>query len=427
MVVNSSKIKKTVSLFIVMILTFVSSYLTPYMQDDFWFSNNSFLQIFKNAWGDYLESNGRLFGQIYTRILVSNGKLVSSILVTVIFTIYIYYLCKLTFTFEKDKYNFWRFILLLSAFMLFVPDFGSVVLWRSGAGNYLVTTTIMLAYLDKFIFLSSKRLLSLISLCGLGFLAGFGNQNTSGGVILITLLILLKNWLETKKLNKQQLLSVGFLLLGFSGLLLSPGDKKRAEMYDSQWLQLSTFDKFKSSLKSMILYFINTPLNIVFLILLIIIVLIFYRYFRKSPNFKLGLIFIIAGVATGAVLCLSPEGMNVGRTYFGAFTLSFIGMFRILSLNRGQRVERLISITMLFFFFVYFTYKLPSTLSFNRQLSERYVLIEHSNHKRVKLPAIKYQSNKYTMAGSYIELSKDSNAFPNYVYNAAFEKTVYLK
>ena len=106
----------------------------------------------------------------------------------------------------------------------------SVVLWRSGAGNYLVT----IAYLDKFITLNKKRLLSLISLCGLGFLAGFGNQNTSGGVILITLLILLKNWLVTKKLNKQQLLSVGFLLLGFSGLLLSLGDKKRAKMYDSQ-------------------------------------------------------------------------------------------------------------------------------------------------------------------------------------------------
>ena len=86
----------------------------------------------------------------------------------------------------------------------------------------------------------------------------------------------------------------------------------------------------------MVLYFINTPLNIVFLI--------FYRYFKKSPNFKLGLIFIIAGVATGAVLCLSPEGMNVGRTYFGAFTLALIGMFRILSLNCGQRVELLISV-----------------------------------------------------------------------------------
>lgn len=55
-----------------------------------------------------------------------------------------------------------------------------MVLWRSGAGNYLVTTTIMLAYLDNFITLNKKGLLSLISLCGLGFLAGFGDQNTSG-------------------------------------------------------------------------------------------------------------------------------------------------------------------------------------------------------------------------------------------------------
>lgn len=325
---------------------------------------------------------------------------------------------------SKYKIHTLRFLFLLSTFVLFIPDFGSVVLWRSGAGNYLATTTIIIIYLYLFQKNFSNKSLQIFT-CIFAFLAGFSNENTSGGVILITLLLLLNQKLKHQKQQKIKYIYLFCSLLGLAILCLSPGDKNRIHIYDNSWLNLSPLHRVYQGFSKMIYFIHNDPLNYILFLLVITLLVVSYYKWQSNINWNEGFIFIISGLITGVVLCISPEGMDVGRTYFGAFTLILIGSFKLLPEDLGKLYYTLITSLAIFSCLYNLAYNIPTAKQFNNQLNQRYSLIKRSpKNKTIDIPVIQYSNNKYSISGSYVELTHDKNAFPNYVYNFIFNRKV---
>lgn len=415
-------------LIVIFLVVFIWDYKTPYMHDDFVYSNNTFSQIFTNSINDYNNLNGRFFGQLFTRAILADGQLYSSLIIAMFFTIFMYFLGKVTNIIKRNNVYVLKFILLISTFLLFIPDFGSVVLWRSGAGNYLVVTTVIVIYLYLFTHLDHVNIILVIFTTILAFIAGFGNQNTSGGLILITSLLLVMERIRKEKINPIKFVYLFSSMIGFIVLLSSPGDKKRMRMYDTDWLGYSFQYKLLQGTSKLIEFIHSDPLNYIFLSLIIILMIYSYYMWRKQVDWYGGIIFIISGIITGLVMCLSPEGIDVGRTYFGAFTFLIIGIFYLIPNNLNRIFYVMLTSLMVFSCIYNLLYGVSESMKFNSQLNERYSILEHSKKNQViKLPPIQYEKNRYTLSGSYVELTPDKDAFPNYDYKWTFNQYVVLK
>lgn len=141
---------------------------------------------------------------------------------------------------------------------LFTPSFGSVFLWRAGVGNYLAMAVMELLFLLLIYHPVSNKVLNYILVIILGFIAGWGNENTSGAVILICILLLAKAYIQNHKIPLVPLLGTLSAISGFVFLLFSPGSQIRLKVSVSGYSQLSIFAKLRRGIAMFIDYFTNT-------------------------------------------------------------------------------------------------------------------------------------------------------------------------
>ena len=134
------------------------------------------------------------------------------------------------------------------AFVLLVPDFSSPIIWRSGVGNYLATTVVDMLFIWLFLNKKFNNNFYIILTCLTGFIAGWGNENTSGGIILFSLSVIIYNLLKTNKVKVKEVLGTAFMILGYLILIFSPGDHKRMEANDSEFLKMGIILNFKNKL-----------------------------------------------------------------------------------------------------------------------------------------------------------------------------------
>lgn len=426
-----SKIVLSIYLILLFAIITVWSYKTPLMNDDLFYSHN---HILKDSISDYFVLNGRIFGQMFTRFILSRGLLFSSICTGLSFVILVFLLLYITNSIKNDVIYLERILLITVTLFLFVPGFTSVFLWRAGVGNYLMVGVVELFFI--FLIYKVKTDTKLISLATffVGFIAGWGNENTSGGVLLITLLLIVKNYYEKKRFSLKSITGVIGFLLGYIILLLSPGSKKREMASDYAYLQQNFFRRVFKSLERQITFFSTDWWTIVFTAFIITIIVIACIYWRNHTLFIDGIIFIIGGVATALVMIIAPEGMDIGRPYFGSILLLLIGTMLLIPLridNKGIKATYISSIlifTLMCFFSVILGYQ--EAQNFNNQLTARYSYIEHSKNKIVSVRPIKYgKYNKYSLAPVFWEVKPDSSptTFPNNCYYQYFGKRVKLR
>ncbi len=316
--------RRKIIFFVLLGISFVAVWIynimTPLMSDDLLFKTSdyhSLLDVFRMEYQQYMTWTGRSVLQIILKIFSLMPKWVFNIcnsLCFVLLTLLIYCNAK-----GKKKYDSFLLILINLLVWNFSVDFSQTVLWMGGACNYLWGIVILLGFLTCFrYFLEKGQSLGKavpvsILLFLFGILAGWGNENTSGGGILVALLYTFLHFKQKKKIEPWAVAGLAGMAAGFLAMVMAPGNASRGALMKADETYSGIMAYVSRGLK------INKAMNEYMMIYIVVICLLFAYFMykgKKLEEFMDVFIFVLAGLATSYVLILTPEPMP--RAYFGA-------------------------------------------------------------------------------------------------------------
>ncbi|MBO6241650.1 MAG: hypothetical protein J6O61_12555 [Butyrivibrio sp.] len=334
---------KKKNLFIIMIAaTFlmiaVYEFLTPNMSDDIIYGDTvakatNFFDLFAQEFEHYMTHSGRNVAHFILRVfLFMKTKSVFNVVAAGVFT------CLSLIMYEnidcKRKYDYRLYGLVLLFLWFLDPAISNTVFWETGACNYLFTGTIAVGYCTffrKHLNLDSKNTVSLmIRMFISGLLAGWCNENTSGGVILFCIILFVDKWLENNRkcgfIKPWMIAGFAANLLGFGIMILSPGNFGRAEVADEE----------HTGLLAIMARFLKIVINIrdnYFVLVAAFVVLLLFIYYMSADKKKFlettKYMRILAFVALMTAFSLIAVPSSQLRTYYGA------GLFMMMAVLNG--------------------------------------------------------------------------------------------
>lgn len=334
-------LQKVIFVCIVLISFFailIYNFLTPPMSDDLLFDATQYQtvwDIFAKEYERYKTWNGRSVLQILMTISCLIPKGVFNVINSVIFVVFsllVYWNIN-----KNKRYDCFLYLLIQLCIWNFCVDFSQTVLWLSGACNYLWGMTIILGFITLYrCMLKNTNNLRYeyvvsVGVFLFGILAGWGNENTSGGAIMIVVLLSLIYFWENKRVEKWMISGFLGMMIGFLILLLAPGNRARGalmvaeETYSGIAAYISRGLKiFKAIDKYMMIY------------IAAIILLGTYFYYKryKMKQFYEVIIFSLAALATAGVLIMTAEPMP--RAYFGANIYMMIAAIQMVQMIREE-------------------------------------------------------------------------------------------
>ena len=214
------------------IMILIYNFLTPYMSDDLWYDMGvmkSLPELIAGSVNSYMTWGGRSVADFLLRLSFCLPKGVFNVVNSLLFvalSILIYLNIE-----GRKKYDALVYGYVMIFMWLFTVSFDQTILWVSGACNYLWTGVIIMSFVTLYrvklsdLYLSkdetvgtdkantgeagngatgivpSKRsVLPCIGMFLLGLLAGWCNENTSGGALLLAIMyILTKSGIITQK------------------------------------------------------------------------------------------------------------------------------------------------------------------------------------------------------------------------------------
>lgn len=427
---------------ILTLIIFSMNIRTPMFDDDLYLaSTQNVRSLFEQAYVDYFNWNGRVVGQTIWRILVSSNVYITSTIVSIgVFG--------LVYLVNRNSKNNSSLIVSFSFLFLFAPSIGQTLFWRAGVGNYLFTTLLILTFISKYTRWYHEDVESKFSVINwiffpwISFFAGWSNENTGGGGLLIVLCyIALGIVLKHKKIEIWQIVNLFIYLSGYILLVIAPGNKirTRATMPEA-WFSESIYQHFVTGFvavtKSMMKLY--TPLILVIIILGILV----FIYQGKKKLIE-PMIWVFSGIATIYVLSFSPLGQDGGRAFFGGIIfliISLMTMFR--QLVSDTEIENSIRSKVVFFrniivlisilFSIYGVYDFYKSTS---AINERYIklnkLTQQQRRKVIRVKPLSYNpKTKFSVNYGLEEIkeTKDFNDFPNKGYKIHFNlKGICLK
>ena len=316
----------------------VYEFLTPNMSDDIIYGDTvseagSFFDLFGQEYEHYMTHSGRNVAHFILRIfLYMKTKSVFNVVAAAAFT------CLSLLMYEnidcRRKYDF-RLLCLVLLFLWFLdPAISNTVFWETGACNYLFTGTIAIGfctYFRRHLSLDSNNTISLmIKMFFLGLLAGWCNENTSGGVILFCLILLVDKWLANNRncgfIRPWMITGLVGNLLGFGIMILSPGNFGRAEVAEEE----------HTGLLAIMARFLKIIINIkdnYFILVASFVVLLLFIYYMSADKKKFlettKYMRILAFVALMTAFSLIAVPSSQLRTYYGA------GLFMMMAVLNG--------------------------------------------------------------------------------------------
>ena len=263
------------------------------------------MDIFDYQVWHYFNWGGRTVAHTLAQILLVFPKTVFNILNSFIYTALIY-LIYLHGCFNKDnkdnKDNSYMLLLIHFILWFIIPVFGQSFIWLVGSCNYLWTTVIILYFLWLYRRNTlSEKWYNLLFMFILGLLAGWTNENTSAGLIVILVFSLIINKVETRKfeLSKTRLFGIIGTLAGFIIMICAPGNYIRsAEFKDDTFIIIKIIKRT--------LDITNNLENIILPLLIVIIILISLKIYHKKKIEKETYTFILGGFAAIYAMVLSP-------------------------------------------------------------------------------------------------------------------------
>lgn len=327
----------------IVIISFVAFYiyntLTPLMSDDLLFDKSlyhSVADIFIQEYQQYMTWNGRSVLQVILRIFSLLPKSIFNVFNSICYVLtmlLIYWNIR-----GRKSYDSFLYILINIFTWFFAVDFSQTMLWLGGACNYLWGIMIILGFITVYRNLLKKKeiknkKLIIAGMFFLGIFAGWGNENTSGGAILIVLLFTAVFYLEHRKLENWMFSGIGGMIVGFLFLFFAPGNKIRGDIMKAGETYSGIAAFISRGLK--IFKAVDKYLLIYIAIIVLLGTYFYYKGYKLREFTEVG-IFFMASLATAAVLIFTAEPM--ARAYFGANIYMMIAAVQMIQLIREEDI-----------------------------------------------------------------------------------------
>lgn len=424
---NSRKWIFVVTVFISFVAFYLYNVFTPYMSDDMIYlmeNNRTLGDILRQQYMSYGNHTGRAVLEMISRIFFLFPKAVFDVANSFCFvgTMLLIY-CNIK---ERKKYDVLLYILINLLMWILSVDFCQTVLWLTGACNYIWGMFFILGFISMYRFFLEKghemknKVVVALLLFTMGVLAGWCNENTSGGAILIVLLLSLKYYFDNKKIEKVMMFGIGGAIIGFLFMILAPGNAARGtlvaegEVYTGVALLISRGLKILKAIDEHLLLY-----------MIVICLLGTYFYYSKKYQIKEFYeiaIYVLASLATAAVLILTTEPM--ARAYFGANIYMMIAVLQMIQKIREEDTLLIalknggIIAATLAMVFVYVE-EGANLVRIRREIDirENYILEQREKGEyALVLPALRTEfESKYSWL-HYVDISNDEENWNNDIY-----------
>jgi hypothetical protein len=269
--------------------------------------------------------------------------------------------------------------LLIGVFLLvwMLEPFAETILWITGSANYMWGTTIVLSFLLPYRIYEAKKkhrgfvaTLQAIAMLLFGMVAGWTNENTAAGMIVMCILFLVYHKWEKRQLPLWAYAGLPGAIIGYILMIAAPGNAVRAQGGEMEIM----------TIMYNVLSHTNVFLQKLGLFNAIIVPFAVYIYRKDVVKFKLvlSLLAIYAGGIFVAVYAMSLAPFFPDRAWFGAIVFNIIAL-GILAVNIETPFVRCVKYgfvalgLMAFLFNSYFVYKDVNHVE--QQLIERNRLI----------------------------------------------------
>ncbi len=418
---TSNKNKIFLILTIIFIFMLILNFITPLIADDYSYAmmrDNTPIQniydIIINQIGHYFNWGGRTVAHTIAQIFLALlGKNIFNIFNSLVYVLLIYLIYKLAKPKDEDRPIL---LLVIHLFLWFVlPVFGQTCLWLIGSCNYLWTTLIILIFLNfyKNIDFKKNSIKKIFLMFILGLIAGWTNENTSFGLLVITLGILI----STKISNKKEELPIwtisGFIgsLIGFLILILAPGNFLRNDEFANEYSIVATLIKrILDATKGITEY--------LFPLLLIVIILITILLYQKKKIKPIILLYLTGSFFTIYSMALSPTFPE--RAWFGVIIFMIIPIINLLyDILKLHKIFNFILTDLCIIFSIIFvtTYieAFQDILKLKITWDARIEYIEYQKDNNILDIEVGgfYTENKYNPNYQLADLSEKSSDWPN--------------
>ena len=402
------------------------NFLTPYMTDDMSYGAEvakaaGIFDLLRQEYEQYLTWNGRSVVHMILRLFLSGDKWIFNVFNSVVFIGLGFLIYVNAAGRKKPDIALYVFIQLL--LWVFAVDFSQTVLWETGACNYLWGAFIIMSFLTMFRYMAEhedklkRRWLWVIGIFFLGILGGWCNENTSGGGILLVLILFIVVWKVKKKIPMLLLPGVIGSLLGFGMMIMAPGNAIRSAAQEENYTGLLAIASrtLKCTLTVGELFFWPLVIGIVFAFL------IWFQTKQWKKLIPMG-VWAFAFLATCYALILTPEPMS--RAYFGAGIFLFVALCKGFTQIKEEETwvktlkYSLLTAGVLAFFFVYVEAgaDLARILREENERTEYLIQKKEDGETSVTIPMYRPQfENKYTNAYAS-DISEDSGNWINRFY-----------
>ncbi len=368
---------------------FAMNVLTPLLSDDWTMTAESldFVEIAKRLYHHYSFMNGRVVAHFFVFFFLSFGKWLFNIANTVVFLVFshVVFFHATYGTNIGNKTKAALYVLMHALLFVFCSYWGEIFLWVDGACNYLWTCTLMLLFLIPFrkaaFALDEKACGKLKCVCIflLGVLAGWCNENTSGGTILLAIIFTSVYWCKKHRPRAWMVSGLCGAVLGFGLMVFAPGNSARINYLETKEnvSPLTGLDQFLARFRNITRYLLD---NFEFILLTLVGLAVLMMLMRAGRGkFVIFGSYALAGIATSYALILSAY--TPGRSFFGASVFLIISLVSALSaVSSESRTGKFSVAAMACVFSILFLNRLfwatNGIVNYSRENRERTELIE---------------------------------------------------
>lgn len=350
------KIKTMLIIGFIYLSMLILNMVTPLIMDDYNYTFgldgriNSILDIINYQQWFYFNWGGRNVAHFIAQFFLMNDKILFNIINPAIYTLMVYLIYNLIK--ENKKGDSLYLLLIHLALWFFTPSFGQSFIWLTGSSNYLWTTTIILIFLNIFVYLtkSTKKynFIQILLFGLLGILAGWTNENSGASLVFILLIyIIIEKVIEKVKIHKIQWVGMLGTIIGFIIMIIAPGNYVRSSGFkDNSFFLIKWIKRALSITQDIEQYFI-------IMIGIVIIVLSIYIYKKQKINKKVW-IFLIGAIVSAYSMIASPTFPERSWTIFVVYMIIICGTL-LYNIRINKMLKKIIIIDSIIILGVLFT------------------------------------------------------------------------
>ena len=325
---------------------FVLNVFTPMLSDDYSYAMevqkaSSFWDLFRQEYHQYMTWNGRSVAHLLLRIFLYMPSPVFKAANSLAFVGLSCVMVRLASPYKK--YDCYTLLMVQLGLWLYAVDFSETILWEDGACNYLWGAWIILSFmlLERNTLMRGEKqtgrtagALRTAEGFAFGVIAGWCNENTSGGCFLFLLALFIVSRKRGQKIPAAYLAGMAGNAVGLAILVLSPGARLRAsyntdENYTGVLGLLARIQKITLTIRE--------NFGTILAVLLICIIVLWFQQNRKAAakTAMYGMLFLATSYA------LMATRQTQARAFFGAGLFLIIGVvYALRQIMDAEKRER---------------------------------------------------------------------------------------